>query len=979
MAHSAKWVAKTRQQLLSFIKKLPGAGEGVKKLNQKGATMKYYKDEYRKAARQKIVEKIGNQPLYGIERVPNLERPWLRYIEFRLGEGPNLTADNVDPIMESVEENLGMVDLGLIGWKPYYRLTLRSDLGQVITTTYSSEMSTLLGDVRQKLLKFSGEYGIVNEALSINDLRVDYILTAMQSIKGTAKTIRSAHRKWYMPDTRTRLNCLFVAIYTGLHWHTNGHILYDATARSLATRVWKCRLELPESIKNDPDVADLPIIAEHLSLSIRTYNNIYELTNTYGSGEPIDILILNNSVSLHAIPMIEWRRINPAIVSYIKEQAKGPKDPKGPKTFKKIQPLTHKPYNERIAAWDVETYMVGGKFTVYLSGLTYKMCGEVLTKQFETPNARSNENLKLFADFLYEYREWLDQYTFYAHNGGKFDLVLLMRDVFLADSRFQIVNRRAIELNNSWISLVVDCGGYKFKFLDSFKLMPGSLAQLTRDYKVEHPKIEFDVTKITPENVHGYFPQILKYHRFDCISLYELVEKFSRIIHDKFEIDVTACPTSASLSKAIFMTCYYPRLIEKKKALYTLTAEEESFFRKGYYGGRNECGFLGHLTGKFYYYDFTSLYPYAGCSILPVGRPIPFKQATVSQMKTWKVGYARCMVTGTSQMLKGMPPLHCLKLEGRLTFPYLETPTEMYLWFNEILYGMTLGYTYEILEGYYFDHEAFLRDYFTDLFKYKDEASQKHEEASKQVYKLLINSGYGYWGFNTIDKDTLVMSSDESHLWRHYLEKKQLSNLGYAGSYCFMRVKTSNNCISNVSIASSITANARIILHKLLVDIKLLGGRVYYMDTDSIITDLRISDHVYLKKKYQSDGKGNGLGMLKNELDAKTGVYNDSYFDDLIVVGCKMYSISVGNVEVNRLKGYKRSAGLERKVLVSMYEGESVTQSQTQLLINKTDYLRETDPFQIRLQEVVKGFKMVYTKGTLVDDGKNKYVVPLTI
>lgn len=60
------------------------------------------------------------------------------------------------------------------------------------------------------------------------------------------------------------------------------------------------------------------------------------------------------------------------------------------------------------------------------------------------------------------------------------------------------------------------------------------------------------------------------------------------------------------------------------------------------------------------------------------------------------------------------------------------------------------------------------------------------------------------------------------------------------------------------------TAYARIYISKLKLYILSLGGKIYYSDTDSIITDLKLNDKMI---------SSNELGKLKLEHIVKIGIF----------------------------------------------------------------------------------------------------------
>ena len=65
--------------------------------------------------------------------------------------------------------------------------------------------------------------------------------------------------------------------------------------------------------------------------------------------------------------------------------------------------------------------------------------------------------------------------------------------------------------------------------------------------------------------------EIEEYLKFDCLSLYEILEKFrnSLIKDEKLKIDIFDCYTSASLAKKVFFKKYY----DDSNPVYELTPE----------------------------------------------------------------------------------------------------------------------------------------------------------------------------------------------------------------------------------------------------------------------------------------------------------------------------------------------------------------------------------------------------------------------
>jgi hypothetical protein len=69
---------------------------------------------------------------------------------------------------------------------------------------------------------------------------------------------------------------------------------------------------------------------------------------------------------------------------------------------------------------------------------------------------------------------------------------------------------------------------------------------------------------------------------------------------------------------------------------------------------------------------------------------------------------------------------------------------------------------------------------------------------------------------------------------------------------------------TSIAISAAVTAYGRIYISKLKLYILSLGGKIYYSDTDSIITDLKLNDKMI---------SSNELGKLELEHIVKIGIF----------------------------------------------------------------------------------------------------------
>lgn len=665
-----------------------------------------------------------------------------------------------------------------------------------------------------------------------------------------------------------------------------------------------------------------------------------------------------------------------------------------------------------------------------------------------------------FTKYLADNKEIFHGYTLYAHNGGKYDLPLAIDKAFLDTDYFVIEGKNCCELNNAWIGFTLrgkEDNKFKIKFRDSFRLLPMSLDKLTKELMVEHQKlpetINHNQISLINYNDTNKTDAIKKYLNHDVLGLLEVVEIFGRGVFKDLGIDITACYTGASLSKKNFFKNYYDGL---RYPVYTLTQEYDKFVRDGYFGGRVEVFKIGEIA-KAYYYDFTSLYPDVGRNYLPYGEPINYiikaptaerhlSVETLNEINQrnkdndkWYVnegddcnvlpkdffGWGKILVKTKDTKLI---PKHAVLNGARLVFPIFENWTEISLFSEELDYDQ---YDYKFLQLVKFKKSKFKKKFFDDGFMNKAKCKANGDLAMSQAYKIIINSGYGFWGLRTKGRDGVIICEKDSNEYLEYLNTDKLLGIREYKDYTICRVlKDLGIKDFNVGVASAISSYARVKLHTLLTDIRKVNGNIYYCDTDSVICSININDYPELKQKHQWDGDGSELGSLKNECDEKVeGLLKKLYpndkekrtelfdelvakengnlsFDEGIITGCKQYALKKTVVvdgkehvlEIVKLKGYsqgdtendnyshndlmKKEIPIASKTvnklkyddMAKMNLGVNISQSQTQFRCPKSNYVSETQAFSINSKKIIKSFRRTYTKGQIFSNG---WVMPL--
>jgi hypothetical protein len=200
------------------------------------------------------------------------------------------------------------------------------------------------------------------------------------------------------------------------------------------------------------------------------------------------------------------------------------------------------------------------------------------------------------------------------------------------------------------------------------------------------------------------------------------------------------------------------------------------------------------------------------------------------------------------------------------------------------------GYEITVFKGYTFNKVYNVFDkYVDDLFKIKANS----EGSVKLITKYLLNSLLGRFGMSilklvsemvSMDKYTEILStkpvnsaisiSDNDMLvsYSNVISKKITNEHGL--DYIEVLNNKSNQDVEKlhsfddvaISISAAITSYARIYMSQIKLDIISKGGKIYYSDTDSIVTDIALPDNLV----------GNELGQFKLEYKLKEAYFISS-------------------------------------------------------------------------------------------------------
>ena len=424
----------------------------------------------------------------------------------------------------------------------------------------------------------------------------------------------------------------------------------------------------------------------------------------------------------------------------------------------------------------------------------------------------------------------------------------------------------------------VTCRNYVIH--DSFKLLPMALAKLSKDFDLEHGKLDLweKVKTAYPgqyKNAVDFLnrcdpndPIYLEYLGYDVLSLYELIEKLIDVSGIPEE-QIIGCLSTASMSKYLFKNGYkgepfgnpektdYEILSDckawgsKKQMKFADISymEVEYKIREGFYGGRTEV-FTPVLKERFdlegnklisaYHYDVNSLYPSVMIdNDFPVGYPEYESDPHIISLnwEDWQeqhkgLGFIKARVFVPQQTI---PPLPA-KI-GKLAFV---TGHIQGTWsYHEMEYAVKhCGVQIiEFIEQIHFKKTAkVFKNFVSRFYKMKEDGKKSGNEALTAFAKLILNTAYGW---TVLRRDDKTAFRDISMLDKYKdSDKFIISNeeLGYIEIFDTVHADS-----IQVQIGAYVTSYARLVLLDAL-RAQSAKGMVYYCDTDSIVCDTPLPD-----------------------------------------------------------------------------------------------------------------------------------------
>jgi hypothetical protein len=475
----------------------------------------------------------------------------------------------------------------------------------------------------------------------------------------------------------------------------------------------------------------------------------------------------------------------------------------------------------------------------------------------------------------------------------------------------------------------------KVEFRDSYKLFSESLEKACKSFDVPHKKMDKttqferigipcrqkrkyglcnegnkDECPYIQDCTEQYFMTVpandewfLEYLRMDCISLYELLERFQHEIDNIAEKPVRIGYTIASTAMRLFKAmdegiyesiCWQKKLEETENPL----TGPLPVVRKSYSGGR--CEVFKRIGSNLNSYDVNSLYPSVmALHKFPINPSPVLKDIPVKDFLKYYRGRPYIVTARVSAPKDLIVPILPLKMnvpgerDVKLLYPVGgENSDELEWTWCSPEFEKALRNGYKLLEV----KELILYGAEVDLFSgyvYKLYDIKQHATgARRQVAKLLMNSLYGKFGQRDevhrlkivtagLLKEMIAEKTEEGEPRYAFLQVMSLDE----GNFLVEYRGESHMDHNYVTLSSFITSYARLALYEWMEVAWSLGGEVWYVDTDSVKTNVKmpndpnklgalkdeghILEAVFIKPKVYATFKGYKDGEVQGEVKNK--------------------------------------------------------------------------------------------------------------
>lgn len=445
-------------------------------------------------------------------------------------------------------------------------------------------------------------------------------------------------------------------------------------------------------------------------------------------------------------------------------------------------------------------------------------CCEYIDRRYESEYVTNN---KLTFYSIPEFYDWMESKIrknnttyIWAHNMS-YDLRILHMFEEMPTRGWELV-KSVIDSNRCMVKWKRDRTYVEWiSSTNFFKLSLRKIGEILKEYKGE---VDFNTASDA---------ELATYCQQDVVVLKKLMLEFFQLIdnHGWGKLKETA----ASQSMSIFRTAY------KTHEIFIHTDKDAiKLEREGYKGARTECFKIGKYWGHFWDLDFNSMYPSVMRDCLFPTKLISFRFSNnLNELKHWmKTHYVIAKVK-----LAVDRPIFGVKGD-RFIFPIGTYTTVLHQ--CELEYALDGGYLVGVEEFAVYEQAPIFREYIETLYSLRVRAKKEHNGIYVLAYKLFMNSLYGKFGQLKIDNECIGESDiQDVYSERVYdLDADEWSIIRSYGGKVYQQKTTDEESFNSFpAIAGAVTAYGRMKLWRAMEKCGL--EHVYYVDTDSLFTDMQ--------------------------------------------------------------------------------------------------------------------------------------------
>jgi hypothetical protein len=464
------------------------------------------------------------------------------------------------------------------------------------------------------------------------------------------------------------------------------------------------------------------------------------------------------------------------------------------------------------------------------------------------------DNRKWFVNMT-DYLIWLFSGAFkgdhvWAHWGGHYDHRFV---IYWATQQIGWSWQTVQSGNLLIIIKVVDPNGRTINFCESARLMPDSVEKIGNTVGLK----KLDVDRTHMEKLT--FDETIEYCLRDCDivlrGLQYMKEALTAVGAD-FAYTLASISTRwVRKSDVLEWIRFYDRdrngNFEYSKAM----LEADDFCLPAYFGGRVEVFKTGTYKQDLYYYDITSSYPWSMTHSLPTyfkGFYAPPRDL-VDALEHYGVSEATVFIPKNSMHIPILP----VRNNGKLLFPEGHIKGR---WTNLELKalwdrGKYRGVKIQIHGQARFHELAFLKPFVETFYSLRNKAKEDNDAFRSYTYKIALNSLYGKL-VEAVDRLSILYGK----MVNESIDKYGASAVSPTATPGIYKLETINlGPFRHVAAGSYVTALSRLRLLEGMETCVNSGGKIYYCDTDSIVTDKKIS-------AFQTDKSELGGFGLEHEL-----------------------------------------------------------------------------------------------------------------